>query len=161
MNTNWMSGKAGRLVLFASVALNLALASAIGVHLYKGYHRSEMVRPQNFGIERMARRLPAEDADVLRRIYAARAEEIKASQVDLRDARRGVRQVLETEPFSAEAMNAAVSKMDVERSELMKTLQGVFTNAASEMSAEGRAKLAQGPRGPRQPNGDAPRERNR
>jgi uncharacterized membrane protein len=161
MNANWTSGKAVRIALFVSLALNVALASAIGVHLYRGYNGAEAARPQNFGIERMARRLPAEDAEVLRRIYAARADEIKASQTELRDARRGVRQALETEPFSAEAMNAAVSKMDSERTELMKTLQGVFISAASEMSAEGRVKLAQGPRGPRQANGNAPRERNR
>jgi uncharacterized membrane protein len=147
MSLTSTSGKAVRAALFFSAALNLVLVSAIAVHFFREYNEPQRrPAPQPaFGIERMAGRLPKPDADLLRKAYAQHENDVKAAQANLREARRSVRTALEAEPFSADAVKEAMSKMDDGRDQLQNALQAVFTSAAAEMSREGRVKLAQGP----------------
>jgi uncharacterized membrane protein len=160
---NWASGRAGQIALLLSIGLNLVLGTAIGVHFWRAQH---MVRPAaanraDFGVERMARGLPASDREVLRKAYAERAPEIEAAQKGIRAARQELRKTLEADPFVPTAMSGAMEKMDAERDHLQKALQGVFTSAAAEMSAQGRTRLAQRSAGDRAGARDESRSRNR
>lgn len=155
---NWMSGRVGLVVLLLSIGLNLVLGTAIGVHFWRSQpaFRTATMNRADFGIERMARRLPSADREVLRKAYAERSPEIESAQKALRAARLELRKALDAEPFVPSAMNGAMEKMDTERDHLQKALQGVFVTAAVEMSAQGRARLSQG--GARDRDGS--RERN-
>jgi uncharacterized membrane protein len=143
----WGDGRRrGRWGLLASLALNVFLVAVIVAHL--AAHRGPSHGPGGAGprIDRMAASLPVADGDRLRAAFAAEAERVDAATAAFRQAQAAVRQALRAEPFDPTVLRAAMAESRAKRLVVEEQLQAVVATAASGMSADGRAKLAEWPR---------------
>jgi uncharacterized membrane protein len=141
----------GRLILIASLALNLLLIGVVGVWAVRPFFRGPP-RPPQFGrmVERMAHRLSDADAAALRHAYDSRHAQMDKLNVDVRDARRNVRRALQADPFDPDALKSALDSVRSARSAVEEEIQDVMRDGATNMSPEGRRRLARGPHaGPR------------
>jgi uncharacterized membrane protein len=139
----------GRWGLLLSVALNVFLAAVIVAHLAAHRPRGPERGPgggMGPRIDRMAASLPAPDGEKLRAAFAARAESVRSATSAFRQSQAAVRQALRAEPFEPAALAAAMAESRMKRLALEQELQTVVATAVAEMSAEGRAKLAEWPR---------------
>lgn len=140
-----LSRGSSRWLLLGSLALNLffvgiAIAMAIRAPAPPTWDRDVFVR-----VERIAATLPAPDADILRGQLATRRQALEDAQHQFFTAREQVHSALRTDPFSADAMRAAMSKTRAARQNFDQILQGIFADAASRMSNAGRSALADWP----------------
>lgn len=131
-----------RWLLFGSLALNLffigiAIALAVRAPEPRRWHRDVLVR-----IERLAATLPAADAAVLRDQMQANHDAIAAAQTKYLDSRDGIRETLRQDPFSEQAMRAAMARNRAARQSYDEVIQGVFVDAAAKISPDGRHALA-------------------
>jgi len=141
---------APRWLLLASLALNLFFIGVVGAIAVRGYVDAPAApapidRTAAGRTERLAATLPAADADKLRAEFATRREPIEAAQANYRRMQDRIRDVLRREPFDVEAMRAAMTETRAARNTFELTLQAMIATAASEMSPEGRKKLAEWP----------------
>jgi Spy/CpxP family protein refolding chaperone len=138
--------RGGRWGLWASLALNVFLAAIIVAHLVA--HRGPGHGAAGFGarIDRMAASLPATDGDRLRAAFTARADRVDEAVKSFRQAMAAVRRALRAEPFDPTAHRYAMAETRAKRAAIEEELQAVVAAAATEMTAEGRARLAEWPR---------------
>jgi uncharacterized membrane protein len=140
-----MTRGASRWLLLGSLALNLffvgvALAMAIRAPAPSYWDRDVFVR-----VERLAAALPPADADILRDRIKTNRETIGSAQTKYRSAQNTIRQALRREPFDAEAMRAAMAETRTARQTYDQAIQGVYADAAAQMSSAGRNALADWP----------------
>jgi len=140
-----LSRGSSRWLLLGSLALNLffvgiAVAMAIRAPAPPTWDRDVFVR-----IERIAATLPAPDADLLRGEVKARRQALEDAQHQFFTVREQVHAALRRDPFSADDMRAAMTKMRAARLNFDQTLQGIFAEAASKMTNSGRNALADWP----------------
>jgi len=129
-----------RWLLFVSLALNLfffGVAAALWVRGPAPVDRSVPAR-----IERLAAALPADDAQKLNAEYATNRGALDQAHGNYETAREAIRTALRREPFSAEAMQAAMAQARAARQGFDQAIQNVIANAAGQMSQDGRRKLA-------------------
>ncbi len=139
-----------RRLLLGSLALNLFfIGVAIALMVRGPAPAAAPDRTVATRIERLAATLPAPDAGTLRARFQAEQTAIEAARGNYRDAQETVRQALRREPFSADAMRAAMTQTRAARQNFDQILQGMILTASMEMSAAGRNKLADWPPGPR------------
>ena len=139
------AGRRLSIALYASLAVNVLLVSAIGANVYR--ERVEIPRDRgSFGLERLAERLPEADGVVLRNAYRARADELAANFEALRGLRQNTRRLLRSPSFDRQALATAMAAQQARQDALVTVLHDVLSAAASEMSAEGRGRLAEWPR---------------
>jgi uncharacterized membrane protein len=133
-----------RWLLLGSLALNLFFVGIAIAMAVRGptstWDRNVFVR-----IERIAATLPAADADLLRGEVNNRRDALQAAQQQYMTAREEIRAALRQDPFSADAMRAAMVKTRAARQNFDQILQGIFADAASRMSGVGRVALADWP----------------
>jgi uncharacterized membrane protein len=133
-----------RWILLLTV-VNLFLLGLIGAFLVRYYfaepsrHRSTSPAHR---IERIAARLHAGDAAILRMEFAARSEELEKASDAFRVAREKVRLALRMEPFDADAARTAMADAGTKHQQLDELTQDVIASAAAKMTAEGRKALA-------------------
>jgi uncharacterized membrane protein len=136
-----------RWILLLTV-VNLFLIGLIGAFLIRHYfaepsrHRSTSPTHR---IDRIASRLPASDAVILRMEFAARSEDIEKASDAFRVAREKVRLALRMDPFDAGAARAAMADAGTKHQRLDELTQEVIASAAAKMTAEGRKALADWP----------------
>jgi uncharacterized membrane protein len=140
-----------RRILLWSLALNLFLICGIGAYVAS----SAVHHGSSFGkggpadqFERLASRLPAADASILRMEYGKRAKEIEDEHQAAHRTRDAVRLALSGEPYNAEATRQAMGQAWTAHVRLNQVLQDVIASAAEKMTRAGRSKLADFQPGP-------------
>jgi uncharacterized membrane protein len=141
------SGGSARWLLLGSLALNLffvgiAVAMAIRSPAPTAWDRNVFVR-----VERLAATLPPSDGDLLRGEIKANRDAIEQAQTNYRGAQDAIRETLRQDAFDAGAMRAAMAKARAARQTFDQTVQGMFAEAAAQMSSAGRHALADWPPG--------------
>jgi uncharacterized membrane protein len=91
--------------------------------------------------------LPAADADKLRGDISNDHQQIDAAQTQFRAAQDQIRAALRKEPFDVNDLRAAMTQTRAARQNFDQILQGMFADAASKMSHDGRQALADWPPG--------------
>jgi uncharacterized membrane protein len=151
-----MPDRSSRRLLIGSLALNLFFVGTVGAlalrHIMAPPHQAETERPRTAEarLERLAAPLPAADADKLRAAFRARASEAESARDALNQAFERVQAALRAQPFDATQLRAAMADARAARPLYEMVMQDIFAAGASEMSPEGRARLAEWP--PRPPN---------
>jgi uncharacterized membrane protein len=140
-----MTRGSSRWLLLGSLALNLffvgiAIAMAVRAPAAPTWDRNVFVR-----MDRIAASLPAPDADLLRGEVRARREALEAAQSQFFAAREQIRAALRAESFSPDDLRAGMLKTRAARQNFDQILQGIFADAASRMSPQGRLALANWP----------------
>ena len=131
--------------LFWSLALNVFLICGLAAF----FLGSAMHKPASFGrggpahqFEKLASRLPAGDAGVLRAEFGGKSGAIEDAHQAAHRTRDAVRQALGAEPYNADAARQAMAQAEDAHLRLNKMLQDVIATAAGKMTPEGRSKLA-------------------
>ena len=133
-----------RIVLIASLALNLLLVGMVGVWAVRPLFRSPPSFEMGRVIERIAGRLDAGDAAILKGAYDKQRDTVARLSTQLREARQKMRRSLRADPFDPKALDEAMKEVRSTRTEFEETLQGVIRDGAVAMSAAGRQALARG-----------------
>jgi uncharacterized membrane protein len=136
-----------RWLLLGSLALNLffvgvALAMVIREPDAPSWDRNVFVR-----MERLSATLPSADAEKLRGDITNNHQQIEAAQTQFRGAQDQIRAALRKEPFDVNDLRAAMTQTRAARQNFDQILQGMFADAASKMSHDGRQALADWPPG--------------
>lgn len=135
-------------LLLASLALNLFFIGAGGALLFQGAgfggNPTEPVIDRSVAgrIERIAATLPRADGDSLRATYQANRRELDEANTRYRKLQDEVRAALRAQPFSEDALRAAMADMQSARQDYDRRLQDFFARVAGEISPGGRQKLA-------------------
>jgi uncharacterized membrane protein len=151
-----MPDRSSRRLLIGSLALNLFFVGTVGAlalrHIMAPPHQAETERPRTAEarLERLAAPLPAADAEKLRAAFRARASEAESARDALNRAFERVQAALRAQPFDATQLRAAMADARATRPLYEMVMQDIFAAGASEMSPEGRVRLAEWP--PRPPN---------
>ncbi len=142
MPTPALSPRAKSIALFVSIAVNVLLVSAVTTQALSDSSFTSRDRRPEARVERLAKKLPEADADRLRKAFAARAGEMPAAQAELTAARHAFRQALRAEPYNPGAVEKSLAVLDASRTKVRQIMRAAVVTAAAEMSAEGRARLA-------------------
>jgi uncharacterized membrane protein len=115
-----------RWLLLISLALNLffvgvAVAMAIRAPAPPAWDRNVFVR-----VEHIADTLPPSDADLLRGQINVNRQRIDEAQKQYHSAQDQIHEALRQEPFSVDAMRAAMAKTRAARQNFDQIIQGVF-----------------------------------
>jgi uncharacterized membrane protein len=142
-----MTRSGPRWLLLVSLALNLffvgvAVAMAVRAPAKSWWDQDVFVR-----VDRLAATLPQADATSLRADIQTSHDAIQSAQTNFRASQDAIRATLRHEPFDVEAMRTAMVKTRALRQAYDQTIQGVFANAAAQMSQAGRNALADWPPG--------------
>jgi hypothetical protein len=92
----------------------------------------------------VARRLPAADADILRRVFHAKDRELNDGQAAYVRALLAASRLLVQTPVDTAALRAAVSEARDKRIRIGDLAIDAFLEALPQMSAEGRQTLTRG-----------------
>lgn len=130
------------LPLLISLALNVLLLSAIGGHFLREAADDEPKRRTSF-VERMAERLSADDAARLRAVYEQHGDALAALRNTVELRQEDYRRALRSEPYDPAAVERALDRLVAERSEMYRAFGRIIAEAATGMSLEGRAVLAE------------------
>jgi hypothetical protein len=147
--------RSARWILLVSLGLNLFFIGAGGALAARHYLADATVAAARLDrsvaarIERLAATLPPADGDILRAEYRVNAVAVDGARAAYRNAQDEVRAILRAEPFAPEAMRVAMGRTRVARQGFDQLLQDVIAAAAARMTAAGRNKLADWPRGQR------------
>lgn len=131
-----------RVFLAVSVALNLFLAGMmIAWHM-----RPPPPPPPGPWFERMIQRmsadLPPADRAILQSSYEARRQELDRMDKEVQAAREKVSAAMRAQPYDPAALEAAMAAARDVREPVIETVEQAVAEAATKMSPEGRAKLA-------------------
>ena len=132
------------LVLVASLAANAFLGGR-----YLAHRMSRPSGPEamlTHLVEDMGSELSQPDREALRRIFDSHHAEIKSRAADLEAARQRVREAIIAEPLDRAHRHGGGRANDVD---LHRALEDMLFEAATEISPEGRTKLATFRRSPR------------
>lgn len=149
--TMTMPDRSGRYLLIGSLALNLFFVGTIATlalrHTFAPAQQATTERPRTAAgrIERLAAPLPAADAEKLRAAFRAREAAAEAARDELNRAFERVQAALRAQPFNAAQLQTALTGVRTMRPAYEQIMQEIYLAAASAMSVEGRAKLADGP----------------
>ena len=146
-----LEDRSSRWLLVGSLALNLFFIGTVGALAVRHYlmpaQPSATERPRTAAarIERLAAPLPAADAQKLRDAFRAREAGAEAARDTLNRAFDRANAVLRAQPFDPAQLRAALAEVRAARPGYDQVMQEIYLAAATAMSAEGRAKLADGP----------------
>ena len=151
MMTLTMPDRSSRWLLIGSLALNLFFIGTLGALALRHYvmpaQQAATERPRTAAarIERLAAPLPAADADKLRIAFRAREGAAEGARETLNRAFDRIQAALRAQPFDSAQLRAALAEVRAARPGYEQVMQEIYLAAATTMSAEGRAKLADGP----------------
>jgi len=132
--------------LVVSLALNLFFGGVIVGHRFGprgGFDWQLTPAGLRLGMERVLRALPDNDAKLVRGLFEAQRADITQRFQALQDARKAVGAALKAEPFDPAAFTAAYEAMQARSQELQAAVHGVIKAAIPQLSAEGRAAIAE------------------
>lgn len=99
----------GRLVLFASLALNLAVAGMVGGAMLGGFdHKRAEYAARDISFGLFAEALTKEDRRAMRRAYGTARKDIPQDRQQMRDDLQGMLAALRAEPFEVETLAQAL-----------------------------------------------------
>lgn len=133
-----------RLLLVGSLALNLFfVGAAIAMALQQPpAPAAPLDRSPAARIDRLAATLPGPDAKVLYAQFQAAEPAIEIDRAASRRAQDAVRRTLTAHTFDPAAADAALTALRDARRAVWHTLHGALLQAATQMSPEGRSRLA-------------------
>ena len=141
---------ASRWLLLGSLALNLFFIGIGGALLMRSYDSPAAANVTDRSIagrvERIAARLPNEDAERLRAAYQPNRHQIEGARQAYYDRQDLVRDALRNQPFDLEALREALAEMRAARQLSDRQFHDFFAQQASEMTPAGRQQLANWPR---------------
>lgn len=137
-----LSSRAKSIALFVSIAVNVLLVSAVATQALSDSSFTARDRSPQARVERLAKNLPEADAEKLRKAFAARTGELPAARAELAKARDALRQAFRAEPFDPAAVEKSLAALDASRAKVRQIMRAAVVAAAAEMSADGRARLA-------------------
>lgn len=143
--------RSSRWLLVGSLALNLFFIGTIGALAVRHYvvapQPAAMERPRTAAgrIERLAAPLPAADAEKLRAAFKAREGAAEGQREALNRAFERLQAAMRAQLFDPAQLRTALAEVRSARVPYEQTMQEIYLAAAGAMSAEGRAKLADGP----------------
>jgi len=146
-----LEDRSSRWLLVGSLALNLFFIGTVGALAVRHYvmpaqpAATERPRTAAARIERLAAPLPAADAQRLRDAFRAREAAAESARDALNRAFDRANAALRTQPFDPAQLRAALGEVRAIRPGYEQAMQDIYLTAATAMSAEGRAKLADGP----------------
>ncbi len=131
--------------------LGAALLLSVAINLFLGGMLVSRLRPHQGGaeprieriIERMAASLPDADARTLRQVYGTHQVQFDQAVADLQRSRDEVRNAMGANPFDQQALQSAFARQRQRRQAVHEAIHGVLTEAASQLSPEGRHKLGE------------------
>jgi len=123
-------------VLVLSLALNFFLAGWMGARLI---HDDE--RHDRWSISRLVRDLPKDQRDEVLAIFDAHRDQIRGVMDGMRETRREVADLLEAEPYDANAVAAALAKLRIESGQLQESMHAALLEAAAKLPPEARLDL--------------------
>ena len=148
--TMTMPDRSSRWLLVGSLALNLFFVATIASLAVRHYVMpapqavTERPRTAAARIDRLAAPLPAADAEKLRTAFRAREAAAEGARDALNRAFERVQTTLRTQPFDPAQLRAVLAEVRTARPAYEQVMQEIYLSAATEMSPEGRAKLAEG-----------------
>lgn len=99
-------------------------------------------------IERLAALLPADDAEKLRAAFRTREAAAELAREKLNQAFAQMQDALRAQPFEPAQLRGAVAAIRAARPAYEQAMSEIFVAGASEMSLQGRTKLADWPTRP-------------
>ena len=131
---------APRWLLLASLAVNLFLVGLIAALLWR--EPGPVDRSVSARVEEIASALPRADGDKLRAEFSANRAGVEGTRAKYEEGREAIRQALRREPFDGAALRDAMTRTRTARQDFDAALQSVIAKAAADMSACGRAAMA-------------------
>ena len=101
----------------------------------------ESVEPK-FLIDRLAERMSAEDAKAFRAIYAQQESRLKTGHDQMHEAITKVAIILRSEKPDSTALKAVLDGVEAGHGQMHETMSGMIQRVASDLSLEGRRKVA-------------------
>ncbi len=131
-----------RIVLIASLALNVLIIGAVGSALLFSRHGGFGWRHgHKFGLMGFAPNLPADRRDVIVKAIKASRERTKPMRTAEREARKDAREALIADPFSEEKLQAALQRVADAEYEMRKARLETFSEVVGELTPEERQEL--------------------
>jgi uncharacterized membrane protein len=145
MTTRFGRLTGGRLLLLASLCLNVALGAYVAVQ----WTRPDWTPGVNAGvpmrlIERVAARLPPEDSDILWRNYRAREPQLRPLQQDYVAAMIKTLRLIGQPELDKAALHAAIKDARDKRIKVGDTVIETFVESLEQISPKGRRQLVGG-----------------
>lgn len=135
-----LSPRSKSIFLFASIALNVLLASAIVTQaIDKRAHYRD--RSTSSRVAHLAKRLPGPDGEKLRAAFSAHSKDLPEARNEMKAAWDAFRKALTADPYDAAAVEKSLVALDSSRAKLRKIMRETVVTAAAEMTPEGRKRL--------------------
>ena len=147
-STKWL--KRG---LLASWVINFLIIGLVaGAALRGPFGKGDNgLRPPVAWMQGMIRQLPADAQAELRQSFADRGSDFRRTRRDLRQTRRQMMTILETEPYDADAMAALFERQTTTWRTMVGNGQDAFLETLANMSVEDRAAFASALRSAKSP----------
>lgn len=142
----------GRILLFASLAINLFLLGLLVGGWTQGLRilRPDVVGPiidmpmnPEFNVRRLAQSLPEDTRKKLQTVMRAVAPDFREARRDAVDARRGIYEALKADPFEQNQLDTAFATVRAADDKLRQISHGVFFEFASQLDQRERAFLVE------------------
>jgi len=133
-----------RWILLASLCCNVVLATYVSVQWFRpGWTPAGAGVPLRM-IERVAERLPKDDADTLWRIYRGKEAELQPMQAEYTRALLKTMQLVAQPELDREALRLAVKDARDKRLKIGDVVIGTFVEMLEQISPKGRRQLVGG-----------------
>ena len=133
-----------RWLLLASLCCNVVLATYVSVQWFRpGWTPAGAGVPLRM-IERVAERLPKDDADTLWRIYRGKEAELQPMQADYTRALLKTMELVAQPELDREALRLAVKDARDKRLKIGDVVVGTFVEMLEQISPKGRRQLVGG-----------------
>lgn len=144
MTVRWGPLTGGRLLLLASLCLNVALGAYVGVQWSQPEWKPVSVGVPLRMMERVASRLPQADADILRRNFEARQVELRPLQQDYVAALLKTLRLIGQADLDKPALHAAIKDARDKRVRIGDAVIETFVETLEQVSTDGRRQLVRG-----------------
>ena len=144
----------GRILLFASLAINLFLLGLLVGGWSQGMRvlRPDLMQPvvgapmagDIMNVRRLAQTLPPDMRTKLQDAMRAGAPDFRQARRDAMNARRGIYEALKADPFERDQLESAFADVRVADERLRQVSQNIFFEFASQLDDEERATLVKG-----------------
>jgi uncharacterized membrane protein len=130
-----------RWLLLASLCVNIVLATYVSVQWFQpGWTPSGAAVPLRL-MERVAARLPSDDADILWRIYRGKEPEVAPLQAEYARALFRTMRLIGQPELDKEALRATVQQARDARAKIGEAVTNTFVETLEQISPKGRRQL--------------------
>ncbi len=133
-----------RWLLLASLCVNVALATYVSVQWFRsGWSPAAAAIPLRM-MERVAARLPQDDADILWRVYHSKEPEILPLQMEYTRSLLNTMRLIEQPELDKDALRASVMEARDKRVKIGDAVIDTFLEMLEQISPKGRRQLVGG-----------------